>query len=332
MSAREFTAYVVEKDSAGELRQSLTLRNRENLPEGDVLIRVHYSSLNYKDALASRATKGIVQRLPHVPGIDAAGVVEESTDARFTAGQQVIVTGYEFGAGQWGGWSQYARVPADWVVPLPDGLSPFECMVLGTAGFTAAQCANAIQINGVTPAAGEVLVTGATGGVGCLAVLLLSKLGYSVVAVTGKRDQESQLRQWGALRVIGRDEVHDTSDKPLLGGRWSAAVDTVGGQTLTTVLRETKNYGVVAACGLVGGIELPLTVHPFILRGVTLAGIGSAALPYDRRLEIWRKLSHEWRMDGLERVATTVPLAEVQDVIERMFRGEVVGRTVVEIP
>lgn len=332
MSAQQFTAFVVEKDAAGELRQSVTSRTLDDLPPGEVLIRVRYSSLNYKDALASRAAKGIVQRLPHVPGIDAAGEVAESSDPRYKPGQSVIVTGYELGAGQWGGWSQYARVPADWVVPLPEGLTPLECMTLGTAGFTAAQCASAIQLNGVSPEAGEVVVTGATGGVGCLAVMLLAKLGYSVVAVTGKRNLEGQLRQWGAQRVIGRDEVHDVSDKPLLSGRWAAAVDTVGGQTLATIVRQTKNYGVVTACGLVGGIELPLTVHPFILRGVILAGIGSSALPYPRRIEIWRKLGHEWRIEGLERVATVVPLAEISGVIERMFRGEVVGRTVVEIP
>lgn len=332
MSHPEFTCFLVENDEAGKLRQSLARRTVADLPPGEVLIRVRYSSLNYKDALAARATRGIVRRLPHVPGIDAAGEVAESTDSRFQVGQQVLVTGYEFGAGEWGGWSQFARVPADWVVPLPEGLSPFECMALGTAGFTAAQCAHAIQLNAVAPEAGEVVVTGATGGVGCLAVLLLARLGYQVVAVTGKRDQEGQLRQWGASRVVGREEVHDESDKPLLTGRWAAAVDTVGGKTLSTLVRSTHNYGVVAACGLVGGTELPLTVHPFILRGVTLAGIGSAALPYGRRIEIWRKLSQEWRIAGLERVANRIGLEQVGEYVERILRGEIVGRTVVELP
>ena len=332
MNGNRFTCYLVEKDSAGELRQSRTTRSLSDLPAGEVLIRVRYSSLNYKDALATRATKGIVQRLPHVPGIDLAGEVAESTSPRFKVGQPVIVTGYELGAGLWGGWSQFARVPEGWVVPLPEGLSPFECMALGTAGFTAAQCVNAIQVNGVAPEAGEVVVTGATGGVGCLAVLLLARLGYQVVAVTGKREQEAQLRQWGAQRVIDRSEVHDATDRPLLSGRWGSAVDTVGGQTLTTLIRETKNYGVVAACGLVGGTELPLTVHPFILRGVTLAGIGSAALLYDRRLEIWRKLSHEWRLENLEHVATTIRLEQLDEYVATMFRGGIVGRTVVELP
>jgi acrylyl-CoA reductase (NADPH) len=332
MSATQFTCYLVEKNAAGELRQSVTSRKLDELPPGEVLIRVRFSSLNYKDALASQANPAVVRRLPHVPGIDAAGEVVESSNSRFQPGQQVVVTGYELGAGEWGGWSQYVRVPADWVVPLPEGLSLYESMVLGTAGFTAAQCANAIQLNHVPPDAGEVVVTGSTGGVGCLAVLLLAKLGYTVVAVTGKRALENQLRQWGAGRVVDRSEVVKQSDKPLLTGRWASAVDTVGGQTLATLLRETENYGVVAACGLVGGVDLPLTVHPFILRGVTLAGISSVNLPYDRRIEIWRKLSHEWRIEGLERVATTIRLEQLDETIAKILRGEIVGRTVVELP
>ena len=229
------------------------------------------------------------------------------------------------GAAQWGGWAEYVRVPAGWVVPLPVGLTLKETMILGTAGFTAAQSVHAIQTNGVAPADGEIVVTGATGGVGCLAVKLLAKLGYSVVAVTGKADLHARLMEWGASRVIGRDEVVKDNSKPLLGSRWAGAVDTVGGQTLATIIRETKNYGVVAACGLVGGIDLPLTVHPFILRGVTLAGIGSGALPYDRRLEIWRKLSDLWRLEGLESLATTIGLDDLEEYIRRILAGQIIG-------
>jgi len=321
----------VQKDAAGNLQRGVRERTLSDLPEGDVLVRVRFSSLNYKDALAAGAHPGVVRKLPHVPGIDAAGTVVESTSPKVQAGQEVVITGYELGAGQWGGWAEYVRVPADWVVPLPAGLSLKEAMILGTAGFTAAQSVHAIQLNGVNPEDGEIVVTGSTGGVGCLAVRLLARLGYTVVAVTGKRELEPRLKAWGAARVIGREDVVRDSDKPLLAARWAGAVDCVGGQTLATIVRETQSYGVVAACGLVGGIDLPLTVHPFILRGVTLAGIGSAGLPYDRRLEIWRKLSDLWRLDDLESLATTIGLAQLEEYVQRILGGQIVGRTVVEL-
>jgi putative YhdH/YhfP family quinone oxidoreductase len=331
MNDPPFRCFLVEKDAAGNVRRAVVTRPRSELPPGEVLIRVSYSSLNYKDALAAEAHAGVVRKLPHVPGIDAAGAVVESSDARYRAGDSVVVTGNELGAGQWGGWAEFIRVPAAWVVPLPAGLSAKESMILGTAGFTAAQCIQAILLNGVSPSDGEIAVTGATGGVGCLAVKLLARLGFSVVAVTGKADLEPRLRSWGASRVIRREDVVNTTDRPMLSARWAGAVDTVGGRTLATLVREAKPYGVVAACGLVGGTELPLTVHPFILRGVTLAGIGSALLPYDRRLEIWRKLSHEWRLEGLEELATTIGLADVEQHVQRILKGEIAGRTVVDL-
>jgi len=323
--------FLVEKDATGKIHRGVTERPLAELPPGEVLVRVHYSSLNYKDALAAQAHPGVVRKLPHVPGIDAAGVVSESTSPQFHKDQEVVITGYELGAAQWGGWAEYVRVPAGWVVPLPAGLSLKESMILGTAGFTAAQCVKAIQTNGVTPADGEIVVTGATGGVGCLAVKLLAKLGYTVVAVTGKPEQHGQLQAWGASRVIGREEVVKDHSKPLLAGRWAGAVDTVGGDTLTTLIRETRNYGVVAACGLVGGTELPLTVHPFILRGVTLAGIGSGALPLALRLGIWERLAGAWRLDGLESLATTIGLGRLEANIQRILAGQVVGRTVLAL-
>ena len=331
MNSTDFNCFLVENDATGTVRRGVARRNTTDLPPGDVLVRLAYSSLNYKDALAANAHPGVVRKLPHVPGIDAAGTVVESKDDLYQVGAEVVITGNELGAGQWGGWSEFIRVPDDWMVPLPDGLSLKETMILGTAGFTAAQCVDAIVLNGVTPGAGEIVVTGATGGVGCLAVKLLSKLGYTVVAVTGKPHLEPRLRAWGAARIIGRSEVVNASDKPLLAARWAGAVDTVGGNTLATIIRETKPYGVVSACGLVGGTELDLTVHPFILRGVTLAGIGSAMLPHDRRLEIWRKLSHEWRLEGLEELATTIGLADVEQYVQRILKGEIVGRTLVKI-
>jgi putative YhdH/YhfP family quinone oxidoreductase len=331
VNSTSFACFLVEKDAAGNICRGVSQRSLTDLPPGEVLVRVHYSSLNYKDALAAGAHPGVVRKLPHVPGIDAAGVVVECDIPQFQKDQEVVITGYELGAGQWGGWAEYVRVPAGWVVPLPAGLSLKETMILGTAGFTAAQCVQAIQLNGVSPGDGEIVVTGATGGVGCLAVKLLSKLGYMVVAVTGKQEQHSKLKAWGASRIIDRQEVVKDNSKPLLGSRWGGAVDTVGGDTLTTIIRETKNYGVVAACGLVGGVDLPLTVHPFILRGVTLAGIGSGALPYNRRLEIWRKLSDLWRLDGLESLATTIRLPQVEEYVQRILAGQIVGRTVVAL-
>lgn len=331
MSSADFNCFLVEKDAAGKVQRGVARRTTDDLPKGDVLVRVEFSSLNYKDALAAQGHPGVVRKLPHVPGIDAAGTVVESSDARIKPGEAVVITGYELGAGQWGGWSELVRVPADWIVPLPKGLSLQETMILGTAGFTAAQCVQAIVLNGVTPDMGEVIVTGSTGGVGCLAIKLLAKLGYNTVAVTGKSKEAWRLYEWGAGRVLSREEANSTSDKPLLSAFWAGAVDTVGGQTLATIIRETKPYGVVAACGLVGGTELNLTVHPFILRGVTLAGIGSALLPNDRRLEIWRKLGHEWRLTGLDSLTTTIGLGELEQHIQRILKGEIIGRTLVDL-
>jgi putative YhdH/YhfP family quinone oxidoreductase len=330
-ASRLLNCFLVQRSEAGDIRRGVTQRTVDDLPPGDVLIRVRYSSLNYKDALACQAHPGIVRRLPHVPGIDAAGTVCESRDPRLHAGQEVIVTGYELGAGQWGGWAEYIRVPAQWVVPLPAGLSLREAMILGTAGFTAAQCVDAVLRNGVRPEHGPMVVTGASGGVGCLAIKLLAQLGFKVAAVTGKPEVASRLMDWGATEVLDRSDVLDTTEKPLLSARWAGAVDTVGGAVLGTLLRQTMPYGVVAACGLVGGTELRLTVYPFILRGVILAGIASAMLPYDRRLEIWNKLAGPWRIAGLEELAQTVRLNELEGVIERMLQGQVVGRVVVDV-
>ena len=327
----DLRCFLVEKPEGETLRRGIAQRSQDELPPGDVLIRVHYSSLNYKDALAAEAHPGVVRKLPHVPGIDAAGVVESDATGRFRAGDQVIVTSYGLGADQWGGWAEYIRVPADWVVPLPAELSLEESMILGTAGFTAAQCVQALLTNGIRPDAGEVVVTGATGGVGCLAVMILARLGFQVVAVTGKPQLQSRLESWGATGIIGRSDVVNDSPRPLLSSKWAGGIDTVGGRTLATILRETKNYGVVAACGLVGGTDLNLTVHPFILRGVILAGISSQSLPADRRQAIWAKLAGEWRPRQLTEVATTIGLEGVEQAVQTILRGEIVGRTVVKV-
>lgn len=327
----DLRCFLVENPEGETLRRGIAQRSQDELPPGDVLIRVHYSSLNYKDALAAEAHPGVVRKLPHVPGIDAAGVVESDATGGFRAGDQVIVTSYGLGADQWGGWAEYIRVPADWVVPLPAELSLEESMILGTAGFTAAQCVQALLTNGIRPDAGEVVVTGATGGVGCLAVMILARLGFQVVAVTGKPQLQSRLESWGATGIIGRSDVVNDSPRPLLSSKWAGGIDTVGGRTLATILRETKNYGVVAACGLVGGTDLNLTVHPFILRGVILAGISSQSLSADRRQAIWAKLAGEWRPRQLTEVATTIGLEGVEQAVQTILRGEIVGRTVVKV-
>jgi putative YhdH/YhfP family quinone oxidoreductase len=253
----------------------------------------------------------------------------ESASDEWRPGDDVLVTGYELGAGQWGGFAAYVRVPADWVVTLPAGLTARDAMIYGTAGFTAAQCVTAIIQHGIEPNRGPVVVTGATGGVGCLAVAILARLGYEVAAVTGKRDQHDWLRRLGASSIINRDEVMDDSDRPLLGSRWAAAVDTVGGKPLTTILRSMQHRGCVAACGLVAGADLKLTVYPFILRGATLVGIDSAKCPRPQRLEMWQKLAGPWRIDHLNELANEVTLDELPNCIEKILAGQIVGRTVV---
>jgi len=322
---------LVEKNGDGQVSRTLADISQDRLPPGDVLIGVRYSSLNYKDALAAEGHPGVAANLPHVPGIDAAGVVEESGSADVPAGREVLVTGYELGAGRWGGWAEKIRVPADWVVPLPQGLSMIEAMTYGTAGFTAAQCVESLRRHNVSEDKDGVVVTGATGGVGSIAVMLLAKLGYRVTAVTGKSDQHTWLRELGAAEVIARGEVDDTSDKPLLKSRWAGAVDTVGGNTLATLLKSLGHRGCVAACGLVGGTDLHTTVYPFLLRGVTLDGIDSAKCPRPNREAIWQWLAGDWKPAKLDAIRTVVPLEEIEPQIQKILAGGVRGRVVVEI-
>jgi putative YhdH/YhfP family quinone oxidoreductase len=323
--------FVVEKADDGKIRRGVVEQNVNALPPGEVLIRVQYSSLNFKDALAAQGHPGVVKQLPHVPGIDAAGVVETSESEKFRPGDEVLVTGYELGAGRWGGWSDYIRVPADWPVPLPPGLSLVDAMTLGTAGFTAAQCVDSLQHHGVLPASGKVVVTGATGGVGTVAVMLLAKLGYEVIAISGKPEQHAWLRERGAQEVLGRDAVDDRSGKPLLATRWAGAIDTVGGNTLATLVRSLSHRGCVAACGLVGGTDVPLTVYPFLLRGVTLDGVDSASCPRGPREKMWRLLSGDWKLDDLAAIRTVVPLTAIEAQIEQILAGKIVGRVVVDV-
>jgi acrylyl-CoA reductase (NADPH) len=324
-----FPAFVVRKDADGRVAARVERLTVDDLPAGEVLIRVVYSSLNYKDALASQGHPGVVHALPHVPGIDCAGTVEESTSADFRAGDEVIVTGYDLGSDHCGGYAEFVRVPAEWIVALPSGLTLRETMIYGTAGFTAAQCVAAIIARGIEPSRGSVVVTGSTGGVGSIAVAILAKLGYEVEAVTGKREHHDWLHKVGARTILKRNEVLDDSDRPLLRSRWAAAVDTVGGKPLATILRSTGHRGCVAACGLVAGTDVPLTVYPFILRGVMLAGIDSANCPRPERLEIWNKLAGAWHIDQLNLIAHEITLDELPDRVRKILAGQIVGRTIV---
>jgi acrylyl-CoA reductase (NADPH) len=330
-SSQPFAAWVVREDAQGKALGKVDLLLAADLPSVDgpaVSIAVEFSSLNYKDALACQGHRGVVGKLPHVPGIDCAGTVIESDSKELRPGDAVLVTGYDLGAARWGGYSGLIRVPADWPVKLPPGFTPREAMVYGTAGFTAAQCVMAIESR-VEPDAGDVVVTGATGGVGVFAVALLARLGYRVTAITGKPQHASLLQSLGAAEVLGRDAVTDDSGKPMLAERWAAAVDTVGGATLATIVRSLRYRGVVAACGLVAGTELPLSVYPFLLRGVTLAGIDSAKCPREPRLEVWRRLTGPWRVELPDELVTTVTFEELPDAVERILSGGVAGRTLV---
>lgn len=310
---------------------AIAYRSRPAPGDGEVLIRVRWSSLNYKDALAATGNRAVVTRFPHVPGIDAAGTVVSSRAPGFSPGDEVIVTSYDLGVGRDGGWSEYLCVPAQWIVPLPAGLKLMESMILGTAGLTAGLCVNALQQHGVLPGEGEILVTGATGGVGSLAVRLLAHLGYHVVAMTGKGTLAPLLTSFGAREVLNRDALVDTSNKPMLKARWAGVVDCVGGTMLANAIRQTKPLGCVAACGLVGGAELPLTIYPFILRGVTLAGIDSAYCPHSLRERIWHRLATDWKLPNLGESMTVVTLDALPLLVARMLRGEVVGRVVVSL-
>jgi len=324
-----FPCLMVRRDDDRHVSCEVETLSAEQLPAGEVLIEVTCSSLNYKDALACQGHPGVMLQSPHVPGIDAAGLVTQSSSADFKQGDEVLVTGYDLGSAHWGGYSQFVRVPAEWVVPLPKGLSLEMAMMYGTAGFTAAQSVAAIQHAGIEPGAGEIVVTGATGGVGALSIGILAKLGYQVAAVTGKPEQETMLRQLGAQRILAREEVDDQSKKPLLRASWAGAIDTVGGNILSTLLRSTMHRGCVTACGLVAGIELPTTVYPFILRGVTLAGIDSAHCPRDKRLDIWERLAAAWQIEGLEKLARSITLSEVPRMAEAMLAGKTFGRILV---
>ena len=328
---QSFKAMVVTENEDHTFSRAIATRSTADLPAGDVLIRVQYSSLNYKDALSATGNKGVTRNFPHTPGIDAAGVVAESSGDRFAPGDEVILTGYDLGMNTDGGFGEYVRVPEDWIVRRPEPLSLRESMIYGTAGFTAALSVSRLVDHAVDPGEGEVLVTGATGGVGSIAVAILAQAGYRVVAVSGKTEQRKFLSDLGAADVITREDACDTSRRPLLKGRWAGVVDTVGGDILATALKSTRYGGAVTCCGLVASPQLSTTVFPFILRGVGLLGIDSVECPMERRLQIWQRLAGEWKLDALEQLAREVTLEQLDPLIDDILQGKLSGRTLIKI-
>ncbi|MCP8969889.1 NADPH:quinone oxidoreductase family protein [Ectobacillus ponti] len=326
-----FRALVVNKTETDFSVQVQDL-HLQDLPEGDVTIRVAYSSVNYKDGLASTPNGKIVRTYPFVPGIDLAGTVAESKDPRFTEGQEVIVTSYELGVSHYGGFSEYARVPGDWVVPLPAGLTTKEAMAFGTAGLTAALSIHKLEQNGLTPEQGPVLVTGATGGVGSTAVAMLAKLGYHVVASTGKAGEAEFLQSLGAKEVISREEAAPETFPPLGKQRWAAVVDPVGGKTLAAAVSNLKYGGSAAVSGLTGGSSVATTVFPFILRGVNILGVDSVYCPMELRAATWQRMATDMKPEGLlNYIAQEVTLDGLPEVLAAILRGEARGRTIVKL-
>ena len=321
-----YRAMVVRREGDALVRRLETL-NSETLPAGEVLIEVHYSSLNYKDGLSATGNPGVTRAFPHTPGIDASGVVLESAVPEFSAGDDVIVIGFDLGMGTAGGFGERIRVPADWVVQRPEGLSLRASMALGTAGFTAAECVDKLErMGGLSPAQGPVLVTGATGGVGSVAVMLLSQLGYEVVAVTGKADKADWLKSLGASEVLSREALAEGAGKPLLAERYAAAVDTVGGELLFNAVKSLRYGGSLAACGLVASPTIPATVLPFILRHVNLLGIDSVQWPLAEKKRLWGRLAKEWQLPSLETLVEPLSLETLSDALDRILAGEMVGR------
>jgi acrylyl-CoA reductase (NADPH) len=328
--SKKFRALIV-KEINGKFLREVSEKSVDELPDGDVLINVKYSSLNYKDALSAAGNKGITRKYPHTPGIDAAGIVEESKSKSFKEGEEILVTGYDLGMNTSGGFAEYVRVPAGWVVKLPSRLSLKESMMYGTAGLTAGIALYKLEEAGTDKNAGEVVVTGATGGVGSIAVALLAKAGYKVIAATRKTDKESYLNLLGASDVINSEILNDTSGKPLLPRKWKGAVDTVGGNILSTVIRSTDYRCSVASCGNTLSNGLSITVFPFILRGVNLLGINSAETPMDLRAKIWHKLAGEWKLNILNEIITECSLEELNSKIDLILDGKIAGRVVVDL-
>jgi acrylyl-CoA reductase (NADPH) len=326
-----FRAVLVEKDDEGKTSASVQTLADDRLPEGEVTVAVDYSTVNYKDGLCIGPGGGLVRNYPHVPGIDFAGTVEASDDARYKPGDKVVLTGWRVGEAHWGGYSEKARVKADWLVPLPEGLSTRQAMAVGTAGFTAMLAIMALENHGLKPGQGEVLVTGAAGGVGSVATAILAHLGHEVAAVTGRPEQEGYLRDLGATRIVAREELNETTKRPLEAETWAGCVDAVGGAMLARVLGQMKYGASVAAVGLAGGAQLPATVIPFLLRGVNLLGIDSVMQPYENRVKAWNFIAKDLPMDKLEAMVVPATLEDLPELGRSILKGGVRGRVVVDV-
>ncbi len=326
-----FNALMVRKDGEGKTSAQVEQISVDELPEGEVLVMVEYSTVNYKDGLCIGPGGGLVRNYPHVPGIDFAGTVEASTDPRYKSGDKVLLTGWRVGEAHWGGYAQKARVKADWLVPLPEGLDARQAMAVGTAGFTAMLAVMALEDHGLKPGNGPVLVTGAAGGVGSVATAILANRGYEVAAVTGRPEAADYLRALGASQIVAREDINETTKRPLESETWAGCIDAVGGEMLARVLGQMKYGASVAAVGLAGGMGLPATVIPFLLRGVNLLGIDSVMQPYDNRVRAWARIAADLPMDKLEAMVQPATLGDLPALGRAILKGQVKGRVVVDV-
>nr|WP_319948690.1 acryloyl-CoA reductase [uncultured Shimia sp.] len=327
-----FDALVVNKDAnTGKTSAAVQQLSLDDLPDAEVTVAVEYSTVNYKDGLCVGPGGGLVRHYPHIPGIDFAGTVEASSDERYAPGDKVVLTGWRVGEAHWGGYSQKARVKADWLVPLPKGLDTRQAMAVGTAGFTAMLAVMALEDHGLKPGQGPVLVTGAAGGVGSVATAILANLGYEVAGVTGRPETSAYLASLGATQIVPREDLNETTKRPLEGETWAGCIDAVGGDMLARVLGQMKYGASVAAVGLAGGAGLPATVIPFLLRGVNLLGIDSVMQPYDNRLRAWERIATDLPMDKLESMVKPATLSDLPQLGADILKGQVQGRVVVDV-
>lgn len=329
--SKKFKAFRVTEVAEKQFETSVENLSFDDLPKGEVLIEVHYSSLNYKDALSASGNKGVSRNFPHTPGIDAAGIVVKSENAAFKAGDQVLVTGFDLGMNTAGGMAEYIQVPANWVVPLPEGMTLRESMIIGTAGLTAGLSVYQLIHQGINPDMGKIVVTGASGGVGSMAVAILGKLGFEVVAVTGKESAHPLLKSLGAKECIGRDALNDESRRPLLKPLYAGAIDTVGGNMLATILKSLQYNGVATCCGLVNSPALSTTVFPFILKGVRLIGIDSVECDINLRKVVWQHLADDWKINYPVDLVAEVGLDGLAEKIALILKGQIAGRVVVKV-
>lgn len=326
-----FNAIIVEKDDEGKTSASVKAINDSDLPEGNVTIAVEYSTVNYKDGLCIGPGGGLVRNYPHIPGIDFAGTVEASDDDRYKPGDKVVLTGWRVGEAYWGGYTQKARVNADWLVPLPDGLTTRQAMAVGTAGFTAMLAVMALENQGMKKGEGPVLVTGAAGGVGSVATAILSHLGYQVAGVTGRPETADYLKSLGATQIVAREEINETTKRPLEKETWAGCIDAVGGEMMARVLGQMQYGASVAAVGLAGGAALPATVIPFLLRGVNILGIDSVMQPYENRVKAWKRVATDLPLDKLEDMIVPAKLSDLPQLGKDILKGQIKGRVVVDV-